>query len=49
VERLNVQKYNELSKLNEETNIKDSGSSQCVISRPGLGDHNSAHYTLEDF
>ena len=33
VDRIDVEKYNEESKLNEEEKIKDSGESSCLIAK----------------
>lgn len=48
IDRPDVQKYNEVPKLVEEQKFIESGSSSCVVSRPGSSKDNHK-YTLEDF
>ena len=46
LERPNFDKYNKQSQLEKERDTKDTGSSQCLIGKPGL---NGEVVTLEDF
>lgn len=46
LDKSELEKYNEPTKLKKAINEKDSGPSQCLIGRPGL---QNEKITLEDF
>lgn len=48
IERLDMKKYNIIPKLEKEQKIKDSGTSQLLICKPGAV-NNGKQLTLEDF